>query len=402
MTKQTDTFCILPWIHLNITPSGLVKPCCMNPTALGNLRNETLSEISNNDAIKAFRKDIMNGVVPDGCERCAEREVMGITSMRQSKNEIFKHHIDNVLAATDEDMFVNDFKLHYWDFRFSNLCNMKCRMCGPHFSSMWYNDEIKLYGRSSIEKQVLNANDDSKDNLLDMIDEHINDVEYIYFAGGEPLIMDEHYYILDKLIKADKTDVQLRYNTNLLKLSYKKWNVIDLWKQFDSVQLNCSIDSFGDRLEYIRHGAVWNTLKDNMKQLMDNDFKFSIEVTTNVFNTYTLVDFINELTSMGIPLHKIMLHNILQYPEYYHSALMTDTMKEDTINSLTNFMNSTDNQHIISGITSVINNMNKQFDDKELLLQKFRKKTKELDTIRGESFTDTFPELSELLKDNNE
>jgi MoaA/NifB/PqqE/SkfB family radical SAM enzyme len=112
---------------------------------------------------------------------------------------MFGHHIDKAVNNTNKDGSYDEMKLVYWDFRFSNLCNMKCRMCGGHLSSMWVADEDKIYHRVSKANPVVNVADNSIDNIYKILNENMEYVEEIYFAGGEPLIMDEHYYILEKL-----------------------------------------------------------------------------------------------------------------------------------------------------------------------------------------------------------
>ena len=95
---------------------------------------------------------------------------------------------------------------------------------------------IEMYGPNSVPKDpVIHINDRSIDDIYTILDQQIDNVEEIYFAGGEPLIMDEHYYILEKLIAKGRRDVRLRYSTNLMKIKYKQWDNIELWRHFDSV-----------------------------------------------------------------------------------------------------------------------------------------------------------------------
>ena len=401
------TFCILPWIHLNVWPSGDVHACCLgdwsNP--IGNVKNNTLEEIANSDALKLMRKQMLDGVTPSVCERCVEREHLNITSLRQSKNNIFKHLIPEALANTTDDYGLKKLKLRYWDFRFSNLCNMKCRMCGAGFSSMWYDDEIAIGGKTHINKRVVNANDYSKQDLITFIDDNINDVEFIYFAGGEPLIMDEHYYILEKLIEIGKTDTVLRYNTNGLKLQFKSHNLLELWSKFSKVNVACSIDSYGKRAEYVRHGTRWDVLTNNISTLvaMDN-ITLEIEVTTSIFNIYTLPELFDELVMLGVQLPQIQTHNILQNPVYYHSALLSDSDKQNVVDKFTSYKNQHELQEstvLQSKFSSVIENMYKNLEDKQMWLKMFKDKTDTLDKLRHENFLKTFPELANFYNSIN-
>ena len=94
-------------------------------------------------------------------------------------------------------------------------------------------------------------------------------VEYIHFAGGEPLITDEHYKVLEKLIERGRTDITIRYSTNFNQLKYKKYDVIEMWKHFKHIQLMTSLDDYGDRYNYIRNGGEWNNVIENYKKLKE-------------------------------------------------------------------------------------------------------------------------------------
>jgi sulfatase maturation enzyme AslB (radical SAM superfamily) len=165
--------------------------------------------------MKTIRKEMLEGERPNLCERCFLIEDSGLLSPRNTHNYFFDNEIPDLIKETNPETGHNDkFVLKYWDFRWSNICNFKCRMCGAFSSSKWYEDETALYGTKMDNNGLLNYNSDSKEDIFKYVDRFINDVEEIYFAGGEPLIMDEHYIILEKLIAAGRTNVRIRYNTN--------------------------------------------------------------------------------------------------------------------------------------------------------------------------------------------
>ena len=189
---KSKTFCMIPWTHIHGFPTGEAYPCCLGEMQhpIGNMRTNTLEEIWNGDAYKDMRQNMLNDNSCKECTRCYEQEEQGFFSMRNSSNKHFGHHIDKV------DQGVNpDFKLVYWDIRFSNQCNMKCRSCGPMFSSLWYDDHVKMHGKAPNHKRIEWAGKNKNDIWEQMIP-HIDCIEQIYFAGGEPLIMQEHYNIL--------------------------------------------------------------------------------------------------------------------------------------------------------------------------------------------------------------
>ena len=122
----TDTFCALPWVHLNTQPDGSVYHCCLADLnkPLGNVKEDTLEELWNARPMKIIRRQMLNNRKPRACNRCYNTEATGIDSPRQSANKVFKASIDTLADNTDPMTGENtDFTLKYWDFRWSNICN---------------------------------------------------------------------------------------------------------------------------------------------------------------------------------------------------------------------------------------------------------------------------------------
>lgn len=396
-------FCIIPWIHLNTWPNGNVYQCCITNFRdnIGNLKNNTLKELWNGEHMKNVRKQFLNGEQPKICSKCYEQEDNDIFSFRHNANWTFEKHIDYAVNNTNEDGSLDEMKLRYWDFRFSNLCNMKCRMCGGHLSSMWNSDEEKLYGKPSENPSVVNTQDNSIEDMFQILDEQIDNVEEIYFAGGEPLIMDEHYYILEKLIEKKRFDVKLRYNTNLLKIKYKNWDNLELWKHFHLVQVMASIDGFGKRAEYIRKGTKWDAIDKNIKTLIASEnVQFNISPTIQLMNIFHLPEFIDYMFSCGMKINNMHLGNVLTDPKWYHINTLSSDDKKLVTEMLTNHLNKFDDYNkkklssYYDGILSYLNTgSDKSEDFKNEVKKKFIQVTDALDGLREESFVATFPEL---------
>jgi sulfatase maturation enzyme AslB (radical SAM superfamily) len=348
--------------------------------------------------MKKLRTDMLEGRKPPSCVKCFEQEDNKITSFRQNANCNFESHIPAALEDTKPDGHVDDFKLVYWDFRFSNLCNMKCRMCGGHLSSLWNADEKQLYGHASEPEVVVNTREKCVDDLYQVLNEQMSNLEEIYFAGGEPLIMEEHYYILERLIEQGRTDVRLRYNTNLSKLKYKKWDLIKLWSHFDSVHVVASIDAIGDRAEYIRKGTVWPTVEKNLKQVISmrsTQFLVGVSPTVQALNIKHIPDFVDYLMSLGLPANQIHLNNVLTNPQWYHVNTLSNADKQEVQELLKEHLQTLDDtarKHIEPAYNSIISYMSGTATTE--VLQKFVLLTEQLDKIRSESFVDTFPELN--------
>ena len=404
------SFCIIPWLHLNVNPLGDVLQCCISSSKgeVGNLKHNTLAEIWNNDPMKSLRLKLLNGDKPASCLKCFEQEENGIPSFRQGINRRYEPHLSSATAATNSDGSVDQMTLRYWDFRFSNLCNMKCRMCCHDFSSAWHADMIKIAGPHSVPANaVINVTDTSVDDLHRVIDEQIDNVEEIYFAGGEPLIMDEHYYILEKLIERGRCDVRLRYNTNLLKIRYKHWDNIELWKNFDSVTVFASLDAFGSRAEYIRSGTVWNTIDENIRRLVaEPAISFFIAPTVQALNLLHIPDLIDYLISCGINPRHIRINNVLTTPTYFHINTLSPAYRELASSKFAAHVAQQQIAHVADDLNTqyrgILSYMEPDASMDEAYMadikRKFYRNVVDLDRIRGEIFLNTFPELADHLE----
>jgi len=402
LLSESKTFCIYPWIHMHAWPTGEAMPCCMaDPVGqLGNCRKSTLKEIWNNQPMRDLRVNMLNDAESAACSRCYEQERAGFFSGRQSANKHHGHLIERVLE-TKPDGTYDTFELSYWDIRFSNLCNLKCRSCGHIFSSQWYQDQVKLAGPewAKSNKPKVYAGRYETD-MLEQLLEHIDYVEQIYFAGGEPLVMEEHYIILDELIKRGKTDVRLIYNTNFTQVKLKDKHAFEQWKHFPAVAVGASLDAMGKHAEYIRSGTKWDVVEENRKLMIEMcpHVDFYISPTLSIMNAMHIVDFHRDWVDKGFIRPQDLNVNILQDPLYYRIDIATPEYKEKVRKKLQEHIEWLKPQDYLrratQGFESAINFLN---NDNSQLLQKFRDKTHQLDSIRNENVLDYIPELKALL-----
>ena len=290
---SSDSFCILPWVHVNLNPNGNIVPCCIThgDNIMGNINESPIEEIWNSTKMKDLRQQLLDGKKPAICKRCYDKERSGSTSHRQHSNTKFSHLLGDAQTAEAK------LNLKHWDFRFSNLCNLKCRTCGPEFSSSWVPDaeKISIRPNKKFDKVTKNKNK----NIYDLIDNNISNVERIYFAGGEPLLMDEHWYILQKLDDLGRHDVVLEYNTNLTTLVRGNKSVLYYWDKF-KVDVWPSIDEIGERAEIIRSGTVWPKVEDNLKEIIEAGINPQPSITVSVMNVHRLKEIVDHLISLGI------------------------------------------------------------------------------------------------------
>lgn len=405
--KVSESFCIMPWTHLHTWPNGNVFPCCLADSRypIGNLKENTLEEIWNSDDLKKIRTQFLKGEKPPVCKRCYMQEDMGTPSFRISSNNQWAHHIDKAVETTDEDGTDNNFKLNYWDFRFSNVCNLRCRMCGPELSSSWYADQIKFYGSSTTKQALIHMNDGSLEDIMIYVDRFINDVEEIYFAGGEPFIMDEHYMILEKLIAAGNTKCRIRYNTNFTSLKFKDWDLIELWKPFvadniDNVRVFASLDAIENVAEYSRKGTKWPAVEANVKRLHENGMNVWTSTTVSIFNIFELPKFVNRMIELGIPMDRMQMNNVLTFPDYYNINILPEELKEDVVITLDEHVKviKNDPNHIhIKNYYDVIKKYLYRPTGRpvEEIFEDLKRHTEIKDKGRNESFIKTFPYYKE-------
>lgn len=420
IAKSTNAYCPLPWTHLHISAVGDVLPCCVADWkhSFGNINEKSFDEIWNDTPIKEFRKKMMKDHFTKECTACYTKERTGDWSLRV--DSIRKYHKPAVpyIQSTEDDGTSIDSKPIYWDIRFSNICNMRCRMCGHFSSSRWFNDAKQLseqfneYRYSTQEKHrnqaIVHGVEDSV-ALLDRLDEYLPYVEEFYFAGGEPLIMEEHYRIIKKLDELGLHNAYLRYSTNFLQMRYKDLDVIEMWKKFKRVYCAASLDTFGKRAENIRKDTVWETVEGNAKRLKEiaPHVKFGIAPTLQIMNVLTVTDLHKDWIEKKYLGPNDMFFNILENPNFYNLKALPKVLKKQATAKLNDHITwlkkeffETNLDPIIGTIKNTIDYMNgEQFSDDSLFL--LVEQTKMIDTIRKENTFETFPELEYIWNNYN-
>lgn len=396
LLKDSRTFCIYPWIHLHAYPTGEAYPCChaeMKPGVVGNCRTNTLEEIWRDKPMQKLRADMLSETPNAACTRCYEQEESGFFSGRKSANKHHGHHI--------KKLDTNPFEMTYWDIRFSNLCNLKCRSCGHIFSSQWYQDQAKLAGGDWKQKNtVLNYAGRTETDMWQQLEPHLDYVEQIYFAGGEPLLMEEHYRILEELVRRGRFDVRLIYNTNFTHTDLKGRSVFEYWRQFKSVAVGASLDGSGKYGEYIRKGTDWDQVYANRVEMIAvcPNVDFYISPTLSIMNAWHLPDFHREWVSAGLIRPQDLNVNILQDPIYYRIDIAPAEYKariqEKYQHHLAWLRERDPLQRATTGFESAITFMNAT--DNTHLIDSFWRKTHELDGIRNENILDIISELKAL------
>tara|TARA_R110000796_G_scaffold74996_1_gene168427 strand:- start:448 stop:1770 length:1323 start_codon:yes stop_codon:yes gene_type:complete len=396
---KSKTFCMIPWIHVHAFPNGKAFPCCLADSdhPIGDLHKNTIREVWNDDAYKTMRKNMLEEKSCKECTKCYEQEDMGFVSMRNSTNKNFGQHIA-LVDDTKPDGTFDDFKLRYYDIRFSNLCNMSCRTCGGWFSSSWHDEETDLYGKREYPKFMFAGKD--KEDMWNQLQEHIPYLEQVYFAGGEPLIMEEHYRLLDELERQKLFDVRLIYNTNFSKLRLKDKHVFEYWQKFNSVSVGASLDAMGARAEYIRKGTEWSKTVSNRERMLREcpDTDFYVSSTVSIYNALHVMDFHRDWVNRGLIKAQDWNINILQGPDRDRIDVLPKIYKEQVKEKILEhieWLRPLDHlNRAVVGYESILTFMENQ--DKQTLLHNFIEVNDKHDDYRKELFEDTFPEYKDL------
>ena len=327
----SETFCLLPWVHLSTRPDGSMRVCCTaNASSVGptndkehggqvgilkdhegrpnNLNVSDFQTAWNSDYMKNVRKQMLAGEKPPSCLKCYKEEAAGHRSKRQWETHYWSQRVDvdKVLQETNEDGSVPP-NLAYIDLRFGTKCQLACVMCSPHDSSGWIKDWKAIFPavENKSLKEIMQWDNKGSTNgssynwhkqnptFWKQFYEQMPSMQQIYFAGGESLIIEEHYEILEHAIKMGYAkDLELRYNSNGV-----EWreDLFDLWREFKLVRFHYSIDSIKEMNDYIRYPSNWENQVNTFHKL-DNETSDNVEVTiacaVQALNVYYLPDFI--------------------------------------------------------------------------------------------------------------
>jgi MoaA/NifB/PqqE/SkfB family radical SAM enzyme len=433
---MSNTICPLPWIHLATRPNGDVRLCCTaNASGAGkedvkdaglvkqgdrimNLQHDTIVAVWNSDYMKNVRLQMLAGEAPSSCTKCYQEESKGIVSKRQWEKEVWKDRIDveSIIKATKADGSL-PVNIPYFDLRLGNMCQLKCIMCSPHDSSAWIKEWKAQYSKyKTIELKKDQSWDIDfdytwyqKGTFLEDMRSNASNIRELYFAGGEPLLIPEHYKILEFMVETGAAkDCILRYNSNGLELPEK---LFELWNYFKEVKFNFSIDAVEGRNEYIRYPSKWETVVSNLERLDDTPPNITVNIACAVqlLNAMHLPDMVHWKKSMNFkkinlpPYGAGLIGTHLVYlPSYLNVRVLPKHLKNKIAEKIDYFcmINSRspeflENPYGIKRWQGLIKYMMAEdWSNKLPMLEDYLSVT---DSQRGTDFRKTFPELKDLL-----
>lgn len=454
---NSNTFCILPWIHLSTRPGGVVRVCCTaNASSVGptndkkyggmvgvlnsqeghpiNLNDHSLLEVWNSQYMKNVRLKMLNGEKPPSCLKCYKEEESGFSSKRMWETEYWfnklKDEAFDIISNTKEDGSVEP-KLIYLDLRFGNKCNLSCIMCSPHDSSLWiplwnqYYEKIKNPSLKEISQWKKENNPDGKynwyKNNMSFWEELYNQIPYmkqLYFAGGESTIIDEHYDLLEKIVNnGHANEIELRYNSNGIVLPEK---LFELWSKFNKVRFHFSIDSIKEMNDYIRYPSKWEIIEKNLERL-DNtpdNIEVTIACALQVLNIYYIPEFIKwKLEKNYKKINKwpygagMINFHLVYHPPHLNIKILPKSFKEKIEEKYEQFFSWLEKNWELSGAPSLTDFLHAPYGIKRMKgllkfmnsenwdnrIDEFKEYIILMDKLRNTDFRKIFPEMAFLL-----
>ena len=340
-------FCVLPWIHLATHPIGTVTPCCVSDMTNGVstaakpeddrqllfMTKDSLDSIANSKRFKAVRKQMLEGEYPEICKNCYKYEQGGVDSKRIEENKVWEKYIEDCFKNTNPDGSLKEVNYKYVELRLGTVCNLKCTTCNPFSSNRWHQDLHALEG-TEFTKQYYRTDIRTEwyrdYSFYDELYSKCEGLEEVWINGGEPTLIKEHSYFLEKFIKdGTSKKIDLHYSLNCTRMPD---HFIETWKQFRRVRIHLSIDDLAERNHYIRYPSDWKTIMNSFYKILKYRDIFNLEVcqTVSALNVFN----IDKFKKFTLDHDLIVGHNFVHYPSHLQVNLIPDEMKHHIVDNL--------------------------------------------------------------------
>lgn len=341
MSYPKDTFCKMPFHHINIKNEGKLSACWRYPDRVGDFLTDTLTETWNGEKLRQVRKDLLNGVQHDGCRSCWDLERSGARSLRQSAPKMYSYLDETeVKQHVDADGYYPIEKLRSIEIRFDNICNLMCRHCSPTYSSVWEQmvkkdtalmEQMKKFGTfREFEKHVSLTQE-----IIDEVVELSPNLQEIMITGGEPLYHAKHYDFL-KRVTPEANHITLQYNSNFSTLEYKGKSILDLWREFRLVSIRVSLDAYPEIYDYVRVRGDLAVAENNIiKANALPNIALSATCTTNLLNITRLPQIARYYYDLGVHFHT----SLVQFPRALNPKLLPPELKAKATADWKEFVN---------------------------------------------------------------
>jgi len=390
-------FCVLPWISLETSPIGTVRPCCLVEEEIVDIHGKKfdlshaaeLADIQDSNYMRKLRKKFLRGERPETCNKCWNEEDAGRTSKRM-------HTLKRLENMIPDEQWTQDPKpLMFLDLKLGNICNLKCRICGSWSSSTFAVEELKEVPdhRDNFHYIMLKKGAWARNNqdFWDEINRMSGQIRYIEFTGGEPFMIKEHFQFLDRIVDMGIAgQVEIHYNTNGTQFPEEAENI---WQHFKTVEIALSVDDVGPRFEYQRSNAIWSDVEYNLARFInmrDRNPNIQLQtcITVNAFNVMYLEDVANWADQQGFD---FIYWNMLHEPAMLSISSLPELAKQQAELKLRQASVSKKNREEIDNIIDFMRR-GQSSDGVDL-----NNKIRELDTKRNQNLVDHHPELVESI-----
>ncbi len=410
MSDSDDTlpegFCLLPWINSYVSTDGKIAPCCEFDGDIGSLTDVTLQQAWTGDKLADIRAAFMAGRPLQACWKCLDREKREGTSLRLWSQGWYSNWYEKLNAGSGRLSTITPEFPVVLDLRFSNLCNFSCRSCWHGSSSSWFKDAKALGATAADTAEIRSFR--KIGHVVQQIGDGIDQLEELYFAGGEPLMMEEHYALLELLVERGRTDVSLRYNTNLSKTSFAGKSIFDLWSRFDKLTVSASVDAAFDEGALVRNGFRWDEFVSNVGKLRQACPKAEIVfgITVSALNILSLPELLIALVEECQAAPGAVLLHSLQEPDYYRSQVLPAGLKQRATRKIEDYicnvlpvheLDPVKAKEVSSHLIGLVRYMN--CEDLTRKLPQFRDIMSRLDGLRGQDSRTSLPALEAIWAD---
>jgi MoaA/NifB/PqqE/SkfB family radical SAM enzyme len=369
-----EKFCVLPWVSLETSPIGTVRPCCLAEEEITDVngnkfdlsKSAELADIQDSNYMRGLRKKFLRAEQPATCKKCWKEEDAGRTSKRMHTLNRLEHMIPDSEWTQDPKPLV------FLDLKLGNICNLKCRICGSWSSSTFAVEEIEFTPiaekKRGLHYQMLKQGAWARDNqdFWNEINSMSNQIRYIEFTGGEPFMIKEHFQFLERIVEMGIAgQVEIHYNTN--GTQYPD-NAEDIWQHFKTVEIAFSIDDVEGRFEYQRANAMWKLVEHNIARfdamrMRNPNIQLQACITVNVFNVMYLEKVANWVDKQGFD---FIYWNMLHEARYHSIGSLPDSAKQIVKEELSSINVSAKNKSEIDRIVEFMMN-GEPLDGSELL-----------------------------------
>jgi MoaA/NifB/PqqE/SkfB family radical SAM enzyme len=394
-----DKFCVLPWVSLETSPVGTVRPCCLAEEEIVDdadnkfdLNTASFAGIQNSTYMQDLRQQFLDAKQPQTCRKCWREERAGRTSKRMHTLDRLKHMIP------DQPWTADARPLMFLDLKLGNICNLKCRICGSWSSSTFATEELANLGpdedrKSNQHYQMLRAGAWPRENTLfwNEVDQISDQLRYVEFTGGEPFMIQEHFDLLQRLVdRGLASQIEIHYNTNGTQWPERG---PDIWPHFKTVEIAFSVDDIGQRFEYQRSNAVWSEVLANLDRFRDlrrvhANIQLQCCSTVNVFNVFYLEELAHWIDQQAFD---FVYWNMMHEAYYFCINTLPESAKQVITQRLRSATVSVRHQTEFERMTDFMNN-GASLDGFIL-----RMRVADLDRKRQQNLADVEPEFAQLI-----